>query len=196
MTAHGTALHKVLVPEGEGAALVVVSLPPQRLAEEERRPVESTGLAVKVVDRTTYEALLGLAQAGLISMPAGELREVYPVRESEDAESAGRALRARTLAERAERKLEAATLLESGGFAEEARVPATEVARFAAGSLAASMGEAEPEDSEAAAAFLLQREESAGTLPLDAMRLLSGEVPEAGVVAAVRPLLDAARFVP
>ena len=197
VAAHGAALHKVLAPEGEGTALVVVSLPPERLAEEERRLSESTGQAVKVVDRTTHEALLGLAQAGLISMPAGDLRELYPARESEDAQTAGRALRARTLAERAERKLEAAALLEGGGFAEEARVPATEAARFAAGSLAASMGEAEPEDNEAAAAFLLQREEGAGTLPLDAIRLLSGEAPEAGVAAAARALLDAApRFAP
>ena len=191
VTAHGAALHKVLVPESEGTALVVASLPPRRLAEEERRLSELTGLGVKVVDPTTHEALLGLAQAGLIAMPSGELRQVYPAPAREDAETTARALRARALAERAERKLEAAALLEGGGFAEEARVPATEAARLAAASLAASMGEAEPEDSEAAATFLLQHEEGAGTLPLDAIRMLSGEATEARVAASVQALLDA-----
>ena len=188
---HGAALHKVLMDRGESAVLVVMSLRPDRLAEEERRLEESTGLDVKLVDRSTHEALLRLAEAGLISMPAGDLREVYPDSGSGDAESAGRMLRAKTLVEGAEHKLKAAALLEGGGFAEEALAPAREAARLAAGSLAASRGVPEPEDAESAAAFLLQEGAGTGTLPLDAIRLLSGEVAETGATAPVRALLAA-----
>ena len=188
---HGAALHEVLVPEGEKAALVVASLPAERLTEEERRLGESTGLDVRIVDRSTHEALLRLAQAGLIAMPGGELRRVYPAPAREDAESAARVLRAQALVERAEHKLKAAALLEGGGFAEEARAPAMDAARLAAGSLAVSRGEPEPEDAEAAANFLVQQVAGAGALPLEAVRFLSGEAVEAGAAAPVRALLDA-----
>ena len=189
---HGAALQRIFVREGDEAALVVVSLPSERIAGEERRLAESTGLNVKVIDPAAHEAMLRLAEAGLLSMPAGDFREVYPASDSEDAESAGRILRARALAERAEHKLKAAALLEGGGFAEEACAPAVEAARLAAGCLAASVGEPEPEDAEAAATYLLRQEAGAGGLPLGAIRVLSGEGPEAGAVAPVRELLDAA----
>ena len=65
-----------------------------------------------------------------------------------------------------------------------------EAARLAAGCLAASEGEPEPEDGEAAAAYLLQRDFGAGELPLDAIRLLSGEEAGAGTVDPVLQLLD------
>ncbi len=109
----------------------------------------------------------------------------------DDPGRVARMLRARALAERAEHKLKAAVLLEGGGFAEEARGPAVEAARLAAGCLAASTGTPEPEDAEAAATLLLEHEASAPGLPLDAIRLLSGEAPAAGVAAPVRSLLDA-----
>ena len=197
---HGAALRRILVRESEGedegegesenAALVVVALPAGQLAEEERRLAEATGLNVKLIDPSAHEAMLRLAEAGLISMPAGDLREVYPAPGAEDAEDAGRLLRGRALVERAQHKLKAASLLEGGGFAEEARAPATEAARLAAGCLAALGGDPEPEDAEAAAAYLLAPEPGAGELPLDAVRILSGEGVEAGVVAPVRDLLD------
>ena len=188
---HGAALQRILAREGTGAALVVLNLPPPCLAEEERRLSESTGLSVKVIDPDAYESMRRLAEAGLISMPAEDLREVYPAAGAEDDGSAGRMLRAKALAERAEHKLKAAVLLEGGGFAEEARAPAVEAARLAAGCLALAEGAPEPEDAEAAAAFLLDRQAAAGGLPLDAIPVLSGEVPEAGVAAPVRSLLDA-----
>ena len=187
---HGAGLRRILVREGDETALIVVSLPAGRIAEEERRLAESTGLNIRLIDPAAHEAMLRLAEAGLISMPAGDLREVYPAPDSEDAEDTGRTLRARALAERAQHKIKAAALLEGGGFAEEARAPAVEAARLAAGSLAASVGEPEPEDGEAAAAYLLQRDFGAGELPLDAIRLLSGEEAGAGTVDPVRQLLD------
>ena len=187
---HGAALRRILVREGEDTALVVVALPAGQLAEEERRLTEATGLDVKLIDPAAHEAMLRLAEAGLISMPAGDLREVYPAPGAEGAEDASRLLRGRALVDRAQHKLKAAALLEGGGFAEEARAPATEAARLAAGCVAALGGDPEPEDAEAAAAYLLAPELGAGDLPLDAVRILSGEEVEAGVVAPVRDLLD------
>ena len=188
---HGAALQRILAHEGAEAALVVLRLPPARIAEEERRLSESTGLRVKVIDPDAYESMRRLAEAGLISMPAEDLREVYPAPDEEDAGHAGRMARARALAERAEHKLRAAVLLEGGGFAEEARAPAVEAARLAAGCLAAAGREPEPEDAEAAEAFLLEHDTGNGGLPLDAIRVLSGEESAAGVAAPVRNLLDA-----
>ena len=189
---HGAALRRILVREGEGedTALVVVALPAGQLAEEERRLAGATGLNVKLIDPAAHEAMLRLAEAGLISMSAGDLREVYPAPGAEGAEDASRLLRGRSLVDRAEHKLTAAALLEGSGFSEEARAPATEAARLAAGCLAALAGDPEPEDAEAAAAFLLAPKLGAGELPLDAVRILSGEEVEAGAVAPVRALLD------
>ena len=187
---HGAALQRILVREGADTALAVLRLPPDLVADEERRLGESTGMSVRVIDPEAYESMRRLADAGLISMPAGDLREVYPVCGAEGAGEAGRRLRAAALAERAEHKLKAAVLLEGGGFAEEARAPAAEAVRLAAGCLAAMTGAPEPEDAEAAATFLLQWEDAGGGPPLDAIRILSGEAPGAGVSAPVRSLLD------
>ena len=188
---HGAALRRILVREGDETALVVIDLPTEQLAEEERRLAESTGMTVKLIDPASHEAMLRLAEAGLISMPGGELREVYPVPDPQRAEVSGRLLRARAHAERAQHKLKAAALLDGGGFAEEARTPAVEAARLAAECLAISLGESPPEDTEAAAAYLLQHDFDAGELPLDAIRLLHGEAPEASVVDVTSNLLDA-----
>ena len=188
---HGAALQRILAREGACAALVVLNLPAPRLAEEERRLSELTGLSVKVIAPDAYESMRRLAEAGLIAMPAEDLREVYPAAGAEDDGSAGRRLRAKALAERAEHKLKAAVLLEGGGFPEEARAPAVEAARLAAGCLAVAEGAPEPEDAEAAAAFLLEHEVAAGGLPLDAVGILSGEALEAEAAAPVRSLLDA-----
>ena len=138
---HGAALKRILVREGEDTALVVVALPAKQLAEEERRLAGAIGLNVKLIDPAAHEAMLRLAEAGLISMPAGELREVYPAPGAEGAEDDSRLLRGRSLVDRAEHKLKAAALLEGGGFSEEARAPATEAARLATGCLAALGGD-------------------------------------------------------
>ncbi len=189
---HGAALRRILVREADEAALIVISLSPERIAEEERRLAEASGLGVKMIDPAAYESMQRLAEAGLISMPAGDFDEVYPALDAEDAESAGRVLRAKALAERAEHKLKAAALLEGGGFAEEACAPAVEAARLTAGCLAAAVGEPEPEDAEAAATLLLQHESGAGAdgLPIDAIRILSGEHAGPSATAPVRKLLD------
>ena len=191
-TEHGASLERILAREGSDAVLVVLSLPPGCLAEEEEHRLgEATGLSVRVIDPGAYESMRRLAEAGLISMPAEELREVYPAAESEDGERAGRVLRAGALAGQAAHKLKAAALLEGGGFPEEALAPATEAARLAAGCLAAVTGTPEPEDAQAAAAFLLEREAGADGVALAAVRVLSGERPETGAAAPVRALLDA-----
>ena len=188
---HAATLRRMFVREDDAAVLVVLSLPAERIAEEERRLADSTELNVKVIDPATHESMLRLAEAGLITLPGGELREIYPVGGSPDTESDGRVLRARALAERAEHKLKAAALLDGGGFGEEAHAPAAEAARLAAGSLAAMRGETEPGDAESATEFLLGKEpgEVPGGPPHDVIRILSGEEVEAGAAAPVGDFL-------
>ena len=121
---------------------MVLALAPEGIAEEERRLAESTALNVEVIDPATHESMLRLAEAGLIALPGGELRELYPACGAERSESDGRILRAKALTDRAEHKLKAAMLLVGGGFAEEARAPAVEAARLAVAALAAMRGKA------------------------------------------------------
>ena len=189
---HAAALRRIFVREGDKVVLVVLALPPEAIAEQERRLAEATDLNVKVIDPATHESMLRLAEAGLIALPGGALREVYPAPGSTAAASDGRLLRARALAERAEHKLKAAALLQGGGFAEEARVPAVEAARCAVGSLAAMREEAEPGDAEAAAEFLLGEEpdEIPGGAPLDAIRILSGDETDEDPVAPIEAFLS------
>ena len=198
---HGPALQRILVREGEGgdAALVVVSLPLDRLAEAQRRLDDTPDLKVTVIDQATHETMLRLASVGLISLSAGgtggsagEMREVYPGPDAREAESEGRVRRARALADQAKHKLKAAALLEGGGFPEEARTPAVEAALLATGAMAALRGEPEPGDADSAAAFLLREglEEGRGDLPRGAVRVLSGDGGEGGVATSVGSLLD------
>ncbi len=207
---HGPALHRILVREGKGgegegdgdgtdgdAALVVLSLPPDRLAEAQRRLDETSGMKVTVIDQAAHETMLRLAREGLISLPvggaAGEMRQVHPPPGSEEgARPDGRVLRAAALAEQAKHKLKAAALLEGGGFPVEARAPAVEAALLAAGAVAALRGRPEPGDAESAAAFLLREglEEGTGDLPRGAVRVLSGDGGRESAAAAVGSLLD------
>ena len=165
---------------------------PERIAEEGRRLAESTALNVEVIDPATHESMLRLAEAGLIALPGGELREVYPASGPECSGSDGRILRAKALTGRAEHKLKAAVLLVGGGFAEEARAPAAEAARLAVAALAAMRGKPEPGDAESAAEFLLGEEPDGipGGPPHDAIRALSGDEPQAGEVARIEEFVS------
>ena len=192
VVAHGAALQRVFVRDGDKAVLVVLALPPERIGEEERRLAESTELNVKVIDPATHDSMLRLAEAGLIALPEGELTEVYPASDSERSESDGRALRAKALADRAGHKLKAAALLEGGGFPEEATAPTVEAVRLAVASLAAMRGSPEPSDAESAADFLLGEAPDGvpGGPPRDAIRILSGDEPEGGDVARIEAFVS------
>ena len=170
---------------------MVLALAPEGIAEEERRLAESTALNVEVIDPATHESMLRLADAGLIALPGGELREVWPASGAERSESDGRILRAKALTDRAEHKLKAAMLV-GGGFAEEARAPAVEAARLAVAALAAMRGKPEPGDAESAVEFLLGEEPDAipGGPPHDAIRALSGDEPEDGEVARIEEFVS------
>ena len=192
VTAHGATLRQVFASEGDEAVLVVLALPPDGIAEEERRLGESTALNVKVIDPATHESMLRLAEAGLIALPGGELREVWPASGPERSESDGRVIRAKALTDRAEHKLKAAVLLVGGGFAEEARVPAVEAARLGVAALATMRGKPEPGDAESAAEFLLGEEPEGipGGPPHDAIRALSDDEPEDGEVAGIEEFVS------
>ena len=125
-------------------------------------------------------------------MPVEGMREIHPAAGEERERAAAYAARARTLVDRAHHKLKAASLLEGGGFAEEAQAPALEAARLAVGALAAARGEPEPDDAEAAAAFLL-RDGPEGVpdgLPHEAIRILSGGPPAAESVKRIDEFLS------
>ena len=192
VAAHGATLQRVFVRDGDEAVLVVLALSPERIADEEHRLGESTALNVKVIDPATHESMLRLAEAGLIALPGGELREVWPASGPERSESDGRILRAKALTDRAQHKLKAAVLLVGGGFAEEARVPAVEAARLAVAALATMRGKPEPGDAESAAEFLLGEEPDGipGGPPHDAIRALSDDEPEDGEVARIEEFVS------
>ena len=149
-------------------------------------------MRVNVVDTTTHETLLRLARNGLITMSAERMREIHPAPGAAEERAAAHAARARSLVEQATHKLRAAALLEGAGFAEEAQTPALEAARLAVGALAAFRGEPEPDDADAAAAFVLGDgpEPIPDGLPHEAIRILSGEPAADGVVAPVRELAE------
>ena len=188
---HGPALSRILVRDGQDGVLVVLAMPPERVAEEERRLVETSSLQVNVIDQATHEAMLRLAKTGFVSLPADGLRDVFPAPESEDGGVDYRTRRAHALVERARRKFKAATLLEGGGFLEEAMMPAVEAARFAVGALAALRGEDEPDDADTAAAFVARAEFGAGMdqPPHGLIGILSGDRGEEGI-APVGNMLD------
>ncbi|MDE0447647.1 MAG: hypothetical protein OXH96_13320 [Spirochaetaceae bacterium] len=172
--------------------LVVLGLPAASAAEEERRLAETTGMRVTAIDAASHEALLRLARNGLITMPGERMREIHPTPGAEQERAAAQAARVRALVDQAVHKLKAAALLEGGGFAEEAQTPALEGARLAVGALAAARGKPEPDDADAAAAFLLGNApaEIPDGLPHEAIRILSGEPADGGIATPVRTLVE------
>ena len=191
---HGAALKRLLAREGRDGGpdtvLVVLDLPPRSLAAEERRLAGDARLKASVIDPDTYESMLRLAESGLISIPAENMREIHHAGPDGEAGLDNRRfLRAQALAEQAGRKLKAAQLLAGGGFEDEARVPAVEAVRLGACGLAALSGASEPEETEAAAAFLAEGEPGSGNSSLDAARLLSGGADD-DAVAVARVFVD------
>ena len=188
---HGTALDRVLVRDDGDGVLVVASLPPERIADEERRLAELSNLPVSVIDTATHAAMLRLAKAGFVSLPTDGMRTVFPDPEQAAADTDRRTLRANALVERAQRKFKAAMLLEGGGFPEEARPPAVEAACLAVGAMAALRGIDEPADAEEAAALLVQTGfgDDLDDMPHGIVSLLSDAEGEADIAAAGR-LLD------
>ena len=195
---HGSAVQRILVGDDSGQAenpntiLVVLDVPPARAAEAESRLADAADVRVTVIDAASHEAMQRLARNGLIDMPGDRMREIYPARGAEQERAAAYAARARTLAGHAAHKLKAAALLEGGGFAEEAHVPALAGARLAVGALAAARGEPEPDDADAAAAFLLDNRADGipNDLPHEAIRILLGESATDGIVTPVRALVE------
>ena len=187
---HGPALGNVFVREGGDGVLVVASLAPEHIADEERRLSEISNLPVSIIDPATHEAMLRLAKAGFVSLPTDGMRTVFPDPEQDAEGPDRRTLRAKALLERAQRKFKAAALLDGGGFAEEARTPAVDAACLAVGALAALRGIDEPGDAEAAAAMLVEDGfgDDLEDMPHGIVGLLSDADGEADVAAAGRLL--------
>ena len=183
-------LSRLLVSNDGKNALAVVSRSPDRtVAEEEQRLAAATGLHVHVIDPDSYETMRRLAATGMIAWTGSALTEIHSPPTPEDAYRQ-RLLRASPLLEQARRKLQAASLLTTGGFPAEARVPATDAAQLGAMALAIVRGDDEPEHPSAAAAYLqdLDTPLPAETFN-DLLRLLRDDDPD-DEVASATALLD------
>ena len=190
---HGAALRGLFGHENGSAALAVIDLSPERIGDEEERLAGLSDLAVTVIDPAAHVTMLRLAESGLVTLPTDTTIAVYPMPgEGEGKDGNAGLLRARALAERAERKLKAARLLAGGGFDEEARAPAVEAICLTAGCLAAVAARDEPGDAGEAAAFLAGRAPAGEVdgVALDAVRILSGEAGEADPVVTAAVFLD------
>ena len=181
---HGPALRRVVGREGDGGVLIVVSLPPDRIAEEERRLAHGFDGPISIIDEATHDAMLRLAKAGFVSVAADGVRDVFQGPERENGD--GRKLRAGELVGRARHKHKAAALLDGGGFAEEAFAPSVDAALLAVAAVAVLRGAREPDDAESAAAFLMQPEPDGefGSPPHGVIGILSGDRRDEGIAPA------------
>lgn len=173
---YGDSLQHVFIQEEE-AVLAVIDIPGEDVEEAERRLAELTDLQVNVIDLGAYRSMLRLSQSGMMPLPTAKMREIYPAQDSGADEADAWISSARALAERAKYKLKAATLLEGGGFSEEALGPARDAAHLAVNAFAASLGMPEHAEPSAAAEFLIGESPGGigGGLLLGIARLLSGD---------------------
>ena len=78
---HGSALKRILTRPGQDSVLVVVSLPPERIAEEEVRLAAMSDLPVNLIDQATHEIMLRLAKSGFVSLPSLTTSALVPDRQ-------------------------------------------------------------------------------------------------------------------
>ncbi|MCY3768298.1 MAG: DEAD/DEAH box helicase [Gammaproteobacteria bacterium] len=184
---HGQSLRYLFALKKE-AVLAVVDIDEKNAAKEERQLGKLSDLKVNIVDLVAYQSMLRLAQSGIIPSPTAKMCKIYPAESPATDESNARILRAQTLAGRAKHKLKAATLLEGGGFAEEALHPARDAAHLAINALAAFRGVPEHPEPTAAAEFLVEEDPDGirGGLRLSIARLLSDDSDEPAGISQIR----------
>ena len=153
---YGTALQHIFV-QGDEVALIVIDHPAEDSADAESFLAEQTEMQVNVIDLGTHQSMLRLAQSGMIALPTANMQEIFPSADSQVPTRDLRVEQATALLERARHKLKAATLLEGGGFADEASVPARESVEIAAEALATLCEAPKPESPESASEFLLEQ---------------------------------------
>ena len=153
---YGSALQHIFVQDNE-AALIVIDHPADQSADVELHIAEQTEMRVSVIDLATHQSMHRLAQSGMIVLPMANMREIFPTSDLEIPKQKLQVERATTLLERSKHKLKAATLLEGGGFAEEADVPARESVQIAVEALAILRGVPDPENPECATEFFLEQ---------------------------------------
>ena len=183
-------MQRILGKRDGAIFLAVLNLSAPAIASEENdlaQYAELQGATVRLIDSATREQMEKLAQSGLITVEPGSMEQIWPDEElKEGDERRIRTIRARTLIEPAERKIRAARLLAGGGLLEEARPPAVETMVLATRALAALDGEVEPDDADAAYAFLVLRQIAADKLDSTrlAMEVLGGtELDDESLVA-------------
>ncbi len=127
---------------------------------------EAAGMSVKTLDRETYEKMLQLEASGFLKLTSSTAEVLFQTeRPDPKQEQAKRRLdEARTLLDAAERKFRMATLLEGGGFSEEAAAQASGIAESAIRSLSKVCEDAPGETNESAAT-ICERLAASGHLP-------------------------------
>ena len=127
---------------------------------------EAAGLSVKTLDRETYEKMLQLEASGFLKFTSNTAETLYQTsRPNPKEEQAKKRLaEARTMLDTAERKFRMATLLDGGGFSEEAAAQASGIAESAIRSLSNAC-EVATGETEESAATICERLVSAGHLP-------------------------------
>ncbi len=195
---HGKALRKILGRKEGSAFLVVIDLPGPEIATQEAELARCEDLdaaTVRMIDPATHEQMDKLARSGLITVEPGSAEQIWPDETTrEDDERRIRSRRALELVSSAERKLKAARLLAGGELFEEAHPPAVETMLLATRAIAALDGDREPEDEDAAYAFLVLRQTVAEEFDSSrrAMEVLGGTALDDDSLVAVGAFLEAA----
>lgn len=153
---YGAALQHIFVQNDE-VALIVINHPAEVSADAESYIAEYTEMRVSVIDLGTHQSMHRLAQSGMIALPTANMQEIFPTEELKIPNRNIQVEHATSLLERAKHKLKAATLLEGGGFVEEAGVPARESVQIAVEALAILQDIPKPDTPESASEFLLEQ---------------------------------------
>ena len=127
---------------------------------------DAAGMSVKTLGREAYETMLQLEASGFLKLTSSTAEILFQTdRPNPKQEQAKMRLdEARTLLDSAERKFRMATLLEGGGFSEEAAAQASGIAESAIRSLSKACEDAPGEPTESAAT-ICERLAAAGHLP-------------------------------
>ena len=153
---YGVALQHIFVQDDK-VALIVIDHPAEESADAEQKIAGLTDMRVSVIDLGTHQSMHRLAQSGMIALPTANMQEIFPAADADIPKPNLRVEQATTLLERAKHKLKAASLLDGGGFVDEASVPARESVQISVEALAVLRDATKPETPESTAEFLLEQ---------------------------------------
>jgi hypothetical protein len=167
--------------DGRPKLLIVLDLSAQALAAEAARLAAVESAAVEVLDRTMWLALQRFAASGVLQFaPEARLLHRSPMLMEQGASAPVPDQRAEELMAEAQRMLRMAKVLASGGFPEEAPMLLAKVVRKAAAARMAERSEL-PAGASAASDTDIRRMAELGAFPPNALAILDGSQPSAGL---------------